>query len=195
MVEEEKTAADVAKAYDFIYSLINGTLRAGLILEKTMGPKSKGHLRLTSRDPNENPSVTFNYFQEPEDLIRCVKGMETIVKVINSNSFAGFRYPVDIQGLFIQMTSLPLNLRPRHFDSAFNMEHFCRDTVMTIWHYHGGCQVGKVVDKDYRVMGVDRLRVVDGSTYHDSPGTNPQATCMMLGRYMGRRILDARHGR
>ncbi|KAL8161892.1 hypothetical protein V2J09_013381 [Rumex salicifolius] len=118
--------------------------------------------------------------------------METIVKVINSNSFATFRYPVDIQGLFTQMTNLPLNLRPRHFDSAFNMEHFCRDTVMTIWHYHGGCQVGKVVDKDYRVMGVDRLRVVDGSTYHDTPGTNPQATCMMLGRYMGRRILDAR---
>ncbi|KAL8161891.1 hypothetical protein V2J09_013380 [Rumex salicifolius] len=62
MVDEEKTATDVAKAYDFIYSLINGTLRAGLILEKTMGPNSKGHLRLTSRDPYENPSVTFNYF-------------------------------------------------------------------------------------------------------------------------------------
>jgi choline dehydrogenase len=46
---------------------------------------------------------------------------------------------------------------------------------VTIWHYHEGCQVGKVV-------GVDALRVIDDSTFLRSPGTNPQATVMMLGR-------------
>ncbi|XP_055832203.1 protein HOTHEAD-like isoform X2 [Solanum dulcamara] len=64
--------------------------------------------------------------------------------------------------------------------------------VITIWHYHGGCQVGKVVDRDFRVFGVDGLRVIDGSTLIDSPGTNPQATVMMLGRYMGQKILRER---
>ncbi|KAJ6672028.1 hypothetical protein OIU85_013382 [Salix viminalis] len=73
-----------------------------------------------------------------------------------------------------------------------SLEQFCTDTVMTIWHYHGGCQVGKVVDNDYKVLGVDKLRVIDGSTFIDSPGTNPQATVMMLGRYMGKRILYER---
>jgi choline dehydrogenase len=53
---------------------------------------------------------------------------------------------------------------------------------MTIWHYHGGCQVGRVVDNDYKVLGVDALRVIDGSTFNYSPGANPQATLMMLGR-------------
>jgi hypothetical protein len=52
---------------------------------------------------------------------------------------------------------------------------------MTIWHYHGGCQVGRVVDTEYRVLGVDALRVIDGSTFNASPGTNPQATVMLLG--------------
>ncbi|KAE8712867.1 hypothetical protein F3Y22_tig00110223pilonHSYRG00259 [Hibiscus syriacus] len=66
------------------------------------------------------------------------------------------------------------------------------DTVMTIWHYHGGCQVGRVVDLDYRVFGVDAPRVIDGSTYNYTPGTNPQATVMMLGRYMGVKILSER---
>lgn len=56
------------------------------------------------------------------------------------------------------------------------------DTVMTIWHYHGGCQVNRVVDRNYKVFGVDSLRVIDGSTFDYSPGTNPQATVMMLGR-------------
>lgn len=56
------------------------------------------------------------------------------------------------------------------------------DTVMSIWHYHGGCQVNKVVDHDYKVIGMDSLRVVDGSTFNASPGSNPQGTVMMLGR-------------
>jgi choline dehydrogenase-like flavoprotein len=62
------------------------------------------------------------------------------------------------------------------------MAEFCRRTVSTIWHYHGGCVVGKVVDRDYHLIGVGALRVVDGSTLTVSPGTNPQATLMMLGR-------------
>ena len=41
--------------------------------------------------------------------------------------------------------------------------------------------MGSVVDRDYRL--------IDGSTFLFSPGTNPQATVMMLGRYMGVRIL------
>ncbi|XVF12414.1 hypothetical protein REPUB_Repub08aG0116200 [Reevesia pubescens] len=65
---------------------------------------------------------------------------------------------------------------------GISLEQFCKDTVMTIWHYHGGCQVGKVVDQEYRVLGVDGLRVIDDSTFKFSPGTNPQATVMMLGR-------------
>lgn len=77
-----------------------------------------------------------------------------------------------------------VNLIPRHTNDAKSLEQFCKDTVITIWHYHGGCHVGKVVNRDYKVLGVGRLRVIDGSTFTDSPGTNPQATVMMLGRYI-----------
>ncbi|KAL6004681.1 hypothetical protein ACLOJK_005236 [Asimina triloba] len=75
-----------------------------------------------------------------------------------------------------------------------SVEQYCRDTVMTIWHYHGGCQSGRVVDHDYRVLGVDASRVIDGSTFNYSPGTNPKATVMMLGRYMGIKIRNDRLG-
>ncbi|KAJ0954504.1 putative FAD/NAD(P)-binding domain superfamily [Helianthus annuus] len=39
---------------------------------------------------------------------------------------------------------------------------------------------------------LDSLRVIDGSTFDYSPGTNPQATVMMLGRYMGVKMLHER---
>ena len=54
------------------------------------------------------------------------------------------------------------------------MGEFCRRTVSTIWHYHGGCVTGKVVDRNSRVSGVGALRVVDGSIFSVSPGTNPK---------------------
>ncbi|GMH09053.1 hypothetical protein Nepgr_010893 [Nepenthes gracilis] len=181
---ERKTAVDMAKAYDFINSIINGSINGGLILEKAIGPISKGFLLLKTKNPEDNPSVTFNYFQDPVDLLRCVEGMETIINVIQSRSFSKFRYPnIQVQDLINIMLALPLNLRTRHIDAAISLEQFCKETVLTIWHYHGGCEVGKVVDRDYKVIGADGLRVVDGSTFHDSPGTNPQATKILLDRH------------
>ena len=166
-----------------INPLLNLKSQIGVILEKIIGPLSTGYLELETRDPNDNPRVTFNYFKDPQDLQRCVQGMRTVIQVIESRAFSTFRYrTMPVQILIDIMLALPLNLRPRHIGAAFSLEQFCIDTVMTIWHYHGGCQVGRVVDHDYKVLGVDALRVIDGSTFEGSPGTNPQATVMMLGR-------------
>lgn len=77
-----------------------------------------------------------------------------------------------------------MNLVPKHANNTKSLEQFCKDTVVTIWHYHGGCHVGKLVDVDYRVFGVDRLCIVDSSTCSVSPGTNPQGTVMMMGGYI-----------
>ncbi|XP_061341697.1 protein HOTHEAD-like [Gastrolobium bilobum] len=181
---------------DTIRSLANPILKGGVILEKIMGPRSTGHLELLTTDPNDNPSVTFNYFKDPEDLRMCVEGMKTIIDVINSKAFSKFRYHnMPVEALIDLMLHLQVNLRAKHANAAFSLEQYCIDTVLTIWHYHGGCQPGKVVDHNYKVIGVEALRVIDGSTFYRSPGTNPQATVMMLGRYMGEKILKKRFGR
>ncbi|KAL6348873.1 hypothetical protein AAG906_033529 [Vitis piasezkii] len=190
---KQRTPEAIAKAIDSMSKLDETAFRGGFILEKIMGPISTGHLELQSRNPNDNPSVTFNYFKEPEDLQRCVNGMQIIEKIIESKAFSQFKYDYLSVPALINMTlNFPVNLVPRHDNASTSLEQFCKDTVMTIWHYHGGCQVGSVVDHDYKVLGVDALRVIDGSTFNASPGTNPQATVMMLGRYMGLRILSER---
>uniref|UniRef100_A0A2K1YD51 Glucose-methanol-choline oxidoreductase N-terminal domain-containing protein n=1 Tax=Populus trichocarpa TaxID=3694 RepID=A0A2K1YD51_POPTR len=171
------TAEAMYRAIETLNSLVTETLQGGVILEKIIGPVCTGELKLRTTNPHDNPSVKFNYFKEPEDL-------NSIFKIRHKD--------MPVQALIDLMVNLPVNLRPRHFSTAISLEQFCTDTVMTIWHYHGGCQVRKVVDNDYKVLGVDKLRVIDGSTFIDSPGTNPQATVMLLGRYMGRRILYER---
>ncbi|KAI9073704.1 hypothetical protein K1719_044328 [Acacia pycnantha] len=131
-------------------SLASVNLKGGIIAEKVNGPLSKGHLVLHTTDPNDNPLVTFNYFKEPEDLRICVEGMKTITDVINSKAFSKFRYKnVPVQALIDLVLSLPVNLRPKHGSAAFSLEQFCIDTVTTIWHYHGGCQLTRDQSSSY----------------------------------------------
>ncbi|CAI9775748.1 unnamed protein product [Fraxinus pennsylvanica] len=179
----QRTPEALAKAIDAMEQLEPAAFRGGFILEKIMGPISTGNLLLKNKSPNDNPSVTFNYFKEPQDLQRCVDGLKIIENVIESKALSQFRYDyLSLPVLLNMSANAPVNLLPKHANVSTSLEQFCKDTVMTIWHYHGGCQVGRVVDTDYRVLGVDALRVIDGSTFNYSPGTNPQATVMMLGR-------------
>nr|XP_043622517.1 protein HOTHEAD-like [Erigeron canadensis] len=190
---KQRTEKALNRAIEAMRLLPRSAFVGGFLLEKIMGPLSRGHLELQSMDPNDNPSVTFNYFKDPRDLQRCVEGIKIIEKVIESRSFSRFRYNYVPTSTLLNMTAnAPVNMLPKHANASRSLEQFCRDTVMTIWHYHGGCQINKVVDREYRVMGVDALRVIDGSTFDYSPGTNPQATVMMLGRYMGVKMLRER---
>ncbi|KAF3328338.1 protein HOTHEAD-like isoform X2 [Carex littledalei] len=171
--------------------------RGGFILEKVEGPLSKGQLTILNTDIETTPNVTFNYFSHPQDLRRCVFGIRTIEQILHTKSFADLSNIHNYSNDEVLRMSVQANVNfiPKHTNDTKNVEQFCRDTVITIWHYHGGCHVGKVVDRDYRVFGVDGLRVIDGSTLLKSPGTNPQATVMMMGRYMGVKILRERLGR
>lgn len=160
--------------------------RGGFILSKVANPWSTGKLRLVNTNVNDNPNVTFNYFSHPYDLQRCVDGIRLAVKVVQSQHFTNLTSTdkQTTEKLLNLTVNANVNLLPKHVNDTNSIEQFCRDTLITIWHYHGGCHVGKVVDSDYKVLGVNRLRVVDGSVFTESPGTNPQATVMMMGRYV-----------
>ncbi|GLJ41027.1 hypothetical protein SUGI_0849390 [Cryptomeria japonica] len=168
----------------------------GIILQKVKGPLSKGYLRLdNSTNADDNPVVKFNYYDHPMDVQSCVKGIGTIEKIIKSHPIKKIISPsTSLNKIMNSSYQAAGNLIPRNPEGWGSLEKFCKDTVITIWHYHGGCQVGSVVDGEYRLLGADGVRVIDGSTFLFSPGTNPQATVMMLGRYMGVRILRERLG-
>ncbi|KAK2636197.1 hypothetical protein Ddye_030989 [Dipteronia dyeriana] len=148
------------------------------ISAKIAFPASKGKLELNSTDPRQNPSVIFNYLAEGKDLQECVKMVQFLERVAKSESVSMF-----------------LGIRPnktKSMTSADQRRKLCKSSVRTFYHYHGGCTIGSVVDKDYRVYGVKGLRVIDCSTFQESPGTNPMATLMMLGRYQGIKLLQER---
>lgn len=158
--------------------------RGGFILEKIASPSSRGEIQLKNTNVEDNPAITFNYFSHPDDLKKCVDGIRVVEKIVKSKRFSNYIQcdKETLDRLLNISAQANVNLIPRHTNDTQSLEQFCKDTVITIWHYHGGCHVGKVVGPDYRVLGIHRLRVVDGSTLTESPGTNPQATLLMMGR-------------
>ncbi|XP_038890837.1 (R)-mandelonitrile lyase 1-like [Benincasa hispida] len=149
---------------------------------------STGSLRL---DGGKNPIVRFNYLSHPDDLERCVEGVRKVGELVNTQVMERIKTR-DLEGKMgfkFLGTSLPENM-----SDYCLVGEFCRKTVTTFWHYHGGCLVGKVVDGNYKVIGIKNLRVVDGSIFSLSPGTNPMATVMMLGRYVGLKMMEERLG-
>ncbi|KAI4330030.1 hypothetical protein MLD38_028344 [Melastoma candidum] len=164
-------------------------LTVATLMEKISGPQSSGSLRLASTDVRINPIVRFNYFSSSVDLERCINGTRRVAAVLNTRSMNYLKVREWFGGREFHYVGAPL---PADLGNDLAVADFCRRTVSTIWHYHGGSVIGRVVDREFRVFGIDGLRVIDGSTFGMSPGTNPQATLMMLGRYMGLKMLRER---
>ena len=71
-----------------------------------------------------------------------------------------------------------------HVQSDAEIDAFIRQTLDTVYHPVGTCRMGKdenaVVGLDFRVRGVDGLRVVDASVFPDLTGGNINAVVMMV---------------
>ncbi|XP_057821260.2 protein HOTHEAD-like [Cryptomeria japonica] len=161
----------------------------GVLDIKLAFPLSRGDLWLKSIDPRDNPYVRYNYYSHSLDLQRCVKGIKVMVNLSMSSSIQEFAFIDSGNSKTLQFLGIAL---PKNQSNDDALAKLCKEALGTFNHYHGGCQAGLVVNERYLVKGVDNFRVVDGSIYKDSPSTNPQATTMMLGRYMGIHILQER---
>ncbi|KAJ9183246.1 hypothetical protein P3X46_007130 [Hevea brasiliensis] len=143
-------------------------LTMATFMEKIIGPLSTGSLRLASTDIRVNPIIG--------DVLRS-RSMEDFM----------FREWFGARSFRFVGPAMPIDQ-----SDCVEMADFCHGTVSTIWHYHGGCVVGEVFNSDYHVYGIGALRFVDGSVLSVSPGTNPQTTLMMMGRYVGLKMIRGR---
>jgi choline dehydrogenase len=62
------------------------------------------------------------------------------------------------------------------------------DGMGTAFHPAGGCSIGRVVDEDLRVFGIDGLRIADASVFPLHVTNNPNLTCIMVGERAAAKI-------
>lgn len=127
-------------------------------------PKSRGYLKLRTRNPYDHPLIDPRYLSHPHDVAAMVEGMRLAIDIGHSRAF---RAHFDSQ-----LFPLPLpGCQHYQFLSDAYLECVARTLTWTIYHPVGTCKMvadeldpSGVVDSQLRVMGgISGLRVVDAS--------------------------------
>lgn len=141
-----------------------------------------GSVMLKSADPTEPPEINLRYFTTggEQDLQAMLEAAEFAENVV-----AGVPASTEINPF--------QELQPCNGTSPDD----CTDAEKTEFiklqafshHATGTCAIGKVVDSDFKVKGVNNLRVVDASVWPLQPGAFPVLPTFLLSRKAVEAIL------
>jgi choline dehydrogenase len=146
-----------------------------------MRSKSRGHVRLRSADPHDSPRIAFNYMSHPDDWEEMRTCVRLTREILSQPAFDRFR------GREIQPGAEIVS------DAA--IDAFVRARAESAYHPSGTCRMGRrddpaaVVDSETRVIGVERLRVVDASIMPSVTNGNLNAPTIMLAEKAADHIL------
>ena len=139
----------------------------------------KGELKLQSPDPDVQPSLDYNYLQEPEDRRRLREGVRLCLELVDMKEFE-------------KVVGERVNPDDAALASDNALDEWLMRSVSTMHHISCTAKMGPdsdpmaVVDQHGRVKGVQSLRVVDGPIMPDCTRANTNVPIMM----MAERIAD-----
>jgi choline dehydrogenase len=146
--------------------------------------RSRGTVRLRTRDFRDRAKVDPRYFTDPEDhdISVMLAGIKLARRIAAQPALQGW---------------IERELAPGA-DAVSDDEliDYIRKTHNTVYHLAGTARMGAaddpeaVVDPRLRVKGVTGLRVADGSIMPFLPAVNPNITTMMIGEKVSDLIID-----
>jgi choline oxidase len=146
--------------------------------------RSRGTVRLRSRDFRDRPRVDPRYFTDPDghDLRVMLAGLRLARRIGG-------------QPALREWVARELAPGPDAVTDDELADYVC-STHNTVYHPASTARMGPaddrgaVVDPRLRVRGVDRLRVADASVLPFLPAVNPNITCMMIGEKAAELLRD-----
>ena len=133
-------------------------------------PKSRGTVRLKSRNPAEAPAIDPRYLSDPADVETLLKGIKHVRNIMVQPAFDHCRGDEIFPGSDVQTDE--------------ELVEFIRKKADTIYHPVGTCKMGDddmaVVDTELKVHGLENLWVVDASIMPTLVGGNTNAPTVMI---------------
>ncbi len=146
-----------------------------------MRSKSRGAITLKSGDPNDAPSIFFNYMSHEDDWTEFRHCIRLTREIFAQEAFEPYRGKEIQPGEAVQ--------------SDDELDDFIREHAESAYHPCGTCRMGavddpmSVVDPETRVIGVDGLRVADSSIFPRVTNGNLNAPSIMTGEKAADHIL------
>jgi choline dehydrogenase-like flavoprotein len=159
-----------------------------VMLPNPVQPHSEGEVRLASSDPDAQPLISLNYFDDPHDAAVMVTVMRRALEMVA-------KWPVPGMGSLLVPPKLAEShgYSPGDVPSDDLLEDLARHYALTVYHATSTCRMGSVVDTDLRVTGIDRLRVADASVMPNVTSGNTNAPTIMIGEKAAE-LIAAAHG-
>ncbi len=146
-----------------------------------MRSKSRGWVRLRSREPLDKPRILFNYMSHPDDWIEMRACVRLTREIFAQPAFDPYRGRELQPGESVQTDA--------------QIDDFIRAKVESAYHPSCSCKMGAaddsmaVVDPETKVRGIERLRVVDSSIMPSVTTGNLNAPTIMLAEKAADHIL------
>jgi choline dehydrogenase len=138
-----------------------------------MKPGSRGSVRLNSRDPSAPLAIDHGFLSDARDVDVLVEGVEAIRALAASGPVSDY---------------VAREIRPGpEVDAADHV----RAAARGFFHPTGTCAIGRVVDGDGGVLGLEGLHVVDASVMPTIPRANTNLTTIALAERLAERMLTA----
>ncbi len=150
-------------------------------------PTSRGFIRLRSADPAEAPVISPNYLATDEDRRVAVDSIRVTRRIVKQPALAPFQPHEYLPGEGVR-------------DDDQSLLKAAGDIGTTIFHPVGTAKMGRasdplaVVDERLRVIGLERIRVVDASVMPSITSGNTAAPTMMIAE-KGAAMIRADAGR
>ncbi|RDW93968.1 GMC family oxidoreductase [Aspergillus mulundensis] len=168
-----------------LYTPIGMPADGTLIMTSTMllSATSRGTVSISSASPTAPPEINSNYYDTETDRAVLIYGARRTARALLGTS--ALKEYVEAEVPPPGMPALTPNSSDKEFDARI------RATGMAHHHPAGTAAMGKVVDSEMRVMGVENLRVVDASVLPVGIGGHPQATLYAVAEQAAEIILQA----
>jgi choline dehydrogenase-like flavoprotein len=141
------------------------------ILPGLIYPKSRGDVRLRSKDPTAAPAIDPHYFENDDDVKTLLRAFDMARAIAATKPLSGF-----LRGEATPGTKVT---------SETEIRAAIRLYAKTIYHPVGTCRMGvdalAVVDPHLRLRGLEGIRVADASIMPSIPGGNTNAPSIMIG--------------
>ena len=138
-------------------------------------PASRGRVWLRSALPQAKPRIRHNFLAEQSDRDTLREGMRMAMEIAKQPSLATVLEDVAV--------SRDAGLIPRS-DSDDDIDEHMRTKAFSFFHPIGTCAIGRVVDPELRVLGVEGVRVADASVMPTLVRGNTNAPAIMIGEML-----------
>lgn len=136
-------------------------------------PASRGSVRLRHSHPHAKPRIVHNYLADPDDRVRLREGVRMCMRIARESRLTSL-LDGDLRSAAAVGLS-PLSDRDQVIDDYIRTQSF------SFYHPSGTCMMGKVVDHELRVHGLDNVRVADTSIMPTLVTGNTNAPAIMIG--------------